>query len=393
MRSSIVRCFVASMWAIFLSAVLFAQDAEQLVDVVATGYGSTVREATKAAFRAAVEQVVGTMVDATTLVENDKLIEDEILSYSAGMIATAKTVGEPKKSADGIYSVKVKAQVKKNRLQEKLRAASAVNITLDGADLFARMTAAKDNLTDAEAMIKAVLAKHKDCVIAEPILGKNGKSSIDIDPKTGEIFVNVRVRVDQVRYTQFVNEVVEKIGSMATRTIKFKPRDYTPGKRFSLGYFGNDRTDRKGGWLIVMKSLKTGSAVALQADKNILNSVFQCLDTGSLAVEATLYDSAGSEISQSQKALCPRRCEEGNMEYLSLFALNITHPKDDSLGFILPFYDADSSLHSGNGWECENGRSVGEFKISLGTFAPEELKSVGPLKIKVGHMKGNQFSE
>ena len=92
MRSSIVRCFVASMWAIFLSAVLFAQDTEQLVDVVATGYGSTVREATKAAFRAAVEQVVGTMVDATTLVENDKLIEDEILSYSAGMIATAKTV-------------------------------------------------------------------------------------------------------------------------------------------------------------------------------------------------------------------------------------------------------------------------------------------------------------
>jgi len=62
-----------------------AKGQEQLVDVVATGYGTTVREATSAALRSAVEQVVGTMIDATTIVENDKIIEDEILSHSAGM--------------------------------------------------------------------------------------------------------------------------------------------------------------------------------------------------------------------------------------------------------------------------------------------------------------------
>jgi hypothetical protein len=331
------------------------------------------------------------MVDATTLVENDKIIENEVLRYSAGMITTAKMVGEPKKVADGMYMVKVKASVKKTRLQEKLRAASAVNVTLDGADLFARMTAAKHNLADAEAMIKAVLAKHKACVIAEPIPGEDGKSPIDIDPKTGEVFVNVRVRIDQAKYTQFVNEVVEKIGPMATRTKKFTIKDYKLGKKFNLGYFWEDGNNR--GWFVVMKSLKTGSAIALQADKNVLNSIFQCLDTGSLAVEATLYDSAGSEITQSHKALCPRRCGKGNAVYLSLFALDINHPKEDSLGFVLPFYYSDGPFSSGCGWECDDGRSVGNFKISLGTFAPEELKSVGPLKIKVGHMKGSQFSE
>ena len=254
------------------------------------------------------------------------------------------------------------------------------------------MTAAKDNLADAEAMIKAVLARHIGCVVAETIPGKNGKSPIDLDPKTGEIFVNVRVRIDQAKYTQFVNEVVEKISPMATRTIKFKPSDYKPGKRFSLGYFWGDHADRKG-WFVVMKSLKTGSAIAIQADKNVLNSIFQCLDTGSLAVEATLFDSAGSEIAQSHIALCPKRCNKGEKSYLSLFALDAGYTKEDSLGFVLPFYDAEWPLHSGCGWECGNGRSAGEFRISLGTFAPEELKSVGPLKIKVGHMKGNQFSE
>lgn len=94
MKIKNIRSFASSLAAAVLLAVPVVQGAEQLVDVVATGYGTTVREATKAAFRSVVEQVVGTMVDATTLVENDKLIEDEILTYSAGMIATSKAIGE-----------------------------------------------------------------------------------------------------------------------------------------------------------------------------------------------------------------------------------------------------------------------------------------------------------
>ena len=111
-----MRLRMTAMWAMILAFLMphlsFAENAGRIVDVVATGYGTTVREATKAALRSAVEAVVGTMVDATTLVENDKLIEDEILTYSAGMIAGVKTIGEPKKSIDGIYTIKVKAQSK-----------------------------------------------------------------------------------------------------------------------------------------------------------------------------------------------------------------------------------------------------------------------------------------
>lgn len=106
---------VAALSALLLPLAIFAQEDNQLVDVVATGHGETVREAQKAAFRAAVEQVVGTMVDATTLVENDELIEDEILTYASGMIEKSITIGEPKKSESGIYTVKVKATVKKGQ--------------------------------------------------------------------------------------------------------------------------------------------------------------------------------------------------------------------------------------------------------------------------------------
>ena len=379
-----MRARMSVMAAALVAAALccegFAEGVDRVVDVVATGYGTTVREATKAAMRSAVEAVVGTMLDATTLVENDKLIEDEILTYSGGMIAGARTIGEPKKSADGIYTVKVKASVKKGVLEEKLRAASAVNVTLDGADLFARMTAAKDNLSDAEAMVKSVLAKHVDCVVAETIPGKNGNSPIDLDPKTGEVFVNVRVRIDQARYTHFANDVVEKIGAMAADKIKIKPDDgYNP--RLTEYSF-----DSKKYQLLVVTSLKTGSAVGFSLEKNILDAVLSCLDTGSIAVDATLFDTQGGEIAAGDLPLCKERC--GNLKYyVSLFSCT-----DDALGVIMPFYNASTTRGFGC-WSTRGCCSTGTFQISLGRFTPEELKSIGKLEIKVGHMKGNRFFE
>ena len=386
MKIKKIRSFASSLAAAVLLSVPIAQGAEQLVDVVATGYGTTVREATKAALRSAVEQVVGTMVDATTLVENDKLIEDEILTYSAGMIATSKVIGEPKKSADGIYTVKVKASVKKSQLQEKLRATSAVNVALDGTDLFARMTAAKDNLADAEAMIKSVLAKHKDCVIAEAVPGKNGKSPIDLDPKTGEVSVNVRVRIDQAKYTQFANEVVEKISPMAIRKIKLSSKGRNGEGYKADGYFWYEY-DYGHYPFLIMTNFRNGAAFAFQLDKNINNSIMSCLDTGSLAVAVTLLDAQGAEMTEVYMALCEGRLKYSY--YMSLFACSETNCR----GFVMPFFAAAPRLRSEL---IDNGNESwcwGVYQVSLGKFSPEELKSFGNIKIKVGHMKDNQFSE
>lgn len=155
-------------------------------------------------------------VDATTIVENDELIEDEILTYSAGMIEQSSLLGEPQKSAGGIYSVKIKATVKKGRIEEKLHAIPAVSVALDGESLFARMASAQDNLADGEAMIQSVLARHAACVVAEAVPGENGHSPLDIDPKTGEVSANIRVRIDMAQYARFVQEVLDKLGPMAT---------------------------------------------------------------------------------------------------------------------------------------------------------------------------------
>lgn len=62
------------------------------VTLITTGTGSTKEEATKNALRDALEQTYGTFVSANTLVINDKLIKDEIVSISSGNIVKYEVV-------------------------------------------------------------------------------------------------------------------------------------------------------------------------------------------------------------------------------------------------------------------------------------------------------------
>ena len=378
--------FVATLLVAYIlsGSSAFAQNEGQLVEVIAVGVGMTQDEAHKAADVAAVRQVVGTMSDAMTLVENDELVEKKILTYSSGLIAESKIIGTPKKSANGLITLKVKATVKKTALRAKLVAAKLVSVAIDGESLWAQAVSAQDNLANAEAMIKDVLAKHTACVVAEPIPGRTGRSPLDYDAKTGEVFANVRVRIDQAKYTQFANEIVERIGPMATKKIKLRStEDYGTYKGdgfFDYNYRYEDYP------FLVMTSLRTGSAIAYQFEKSILNIILSNLDKGPLAVAVLLKDKQGSELSEAYRKL--RTCS--NYYYLTLFACS------DDFGCVMPFYYAELNIVS-SGVQCvgeeRKGRSVGTFRISLGRFSPEELKAVGKLEIKVGHMKDEQFVE
>ena len=63
-----------------LSATAFAKN------VTVTGSGITPSDAENDALRAAVENTVGILVDAQTLVENSMLIEDNIYTQSRGFV-------------------------------------------------------------------------------------------------------------------------------------------------------------------------------------------------------------------------------------------------------------------------------------------------------------------
>lgn len=395
--------FLAAFAALLLPFSSLAQNADQLVEVKASGYGETVREAYKAALRAAVEQVVGTMIDATTLVENDELIENEILTYAPGMVASAKQIGEPKKTEGGIYIAKVLATVKKGQIEQKLRAASTVNVTLDGADLFARMTAAQENLADAEAMIKDVLAKHTACIVAEPVPGNTGKSPLDYDPKSGEVFANVRVRIDQAKYAQFSKDVIEKLSPMSERMVRVMTRGdgRHNWKYVANGYFDYDMPgvhghDYEEHYLTVVEQLRTGAATALWFDQNKMSAILSAMDTGPLALSVAVSDATGIEQARAVVRLgrFSNTMGEDGKDRCAIFATGrskgVIAPIIHSRSSAFNFYSGVSTFNSGDG---DYGWTTKTWRVSLGSFTPDELKTAAKLDIKLGHMKDGQFTE
>ena len=77
-----------------------------LANVMAEGTGTTPDEALKDAFRNAVRQVVGAVVDAETMVKNDELIDDKVLTYSDGFIKTYQEVPGSRKFEGGHHKVR-----------------------------------------------------------------------------------------------------------------------------------------------------------------------------------------------------------------------------------------------------------------------------------------------
>ncbi len=395
-------CFLSVLAALLLPLAAFAAADDSLVEVFATGVGTTQEAAMKAANKAAVEQVVGTMVDATTLVENDELVEDRILTYSAALIADSKIVGTPK-SADGLITVKVKATVKKTALREKLVAEKLVSVELDGESLWAQMVSAQDNLADAEAMIKDILAKHLTCVIAEPVPGKTGKSPLDLDPKIGEVFANVRVRVDMAKYAQFAKEVLDKLGPMATKKQKIVSKGWhkTDWKYAGDGWIDFDIPDlnrssdkKERNFLLVMENLRSGSATVLWFDDNKMEAVRNGLDSGIITVKAVLLDKSGMTAAE-----CFVPVSSGNPGWNGPVPSILCGGERYLSGAIVPFFGGEG-LNFYGGVSHENKSSDNcqpktdqTFHIPLGTFTADELKAAGKLEIKVGHMKDGQFVE
>ena len=87
---------------------------DRLMDVVATGIGVDADKATQAAFSQAIEQVVGVLVDAETLVKNDQIVRDQVLTFSRGFIQKFQVVRQWQEG--GLHYARIKASVETGRL-------------------------------------------------------------------------------------------------------------------------------------------------------------------------------------------------------------------------------------------------------------------------------------
>lgn len=173
-----------------LSSLASAQEA-QTETVTAEGVGKTEASAKKAAFKEAIQKVVGVLVDSSTQVKNEEIIKDEVLEYSGGFVSKSETLSS-KKDDEGLFRVKVKCVVEKAQVKKKLESLSVISVKVDGSNLALKESSQADLRKNAASFISKAMIERKTCFKVEfPKTLEGIKKS-----ESGEITFPVRVSQD-----------------------------------------------------------------------------------------------------------------------------------------------------------------------------------------------------
>jgi hypothetical protein len=184
-RSLALACMV---WG--LSGLARAQEA-QTETVTAEGVGKTEAFAKKAAFKEAIQKVVGVLVDSSTQVKNEEIIKDEVLEYSGGFVSKSETLSS-KKDDEGLFRVKVKCVVEKAQVKKKLESLSVITVKVDGSNLAIKESSQAELRKNSASFISKAMIERKTCFKVEfPKTLEGIKKS-----ESGEITFPVRVSQD-----------------------------------------------------------------------------------------------------------------------------------------------------------------------------------------------------
>ena len=168
-------------------------------ELQATGAGATEDEAFKQAVVDAVRQVVGTLVSAENVINNDRVIKDEVLTLSDGFVE--KVLSQDKaKLDDGTWQVKLKCIVRKGQLFGKLQKANVPTIKFDGVSMFADVISQSHFRGDANKMLaKAV----REFFRGYPSIYKyecEKPELVHAGDQTTTVKIKYRRKVDEERY-------------------------------------------------------------------------------------------------------------------------------------------------------------------------------------------------
>ncbi len=136
-------------------------------EIIATGYGTTQQQALDNAFKSAIEQYVGVLVDAETMMKNGKLIKDKILTASNGFIKNYKELSVD--NSDGLIEVKINALVKSQKIFNKIKSLNIATISInDTQDIHKRITTKIKN-KQAEKTTKIKAKKDAEKILKKAI--------------------------------------------------------------------------------------------------------------------------------------------------------------------------------------------------------------------------------
>lgn len=213
MRTALVALFFSliTAWPGSVTAAETAASGDFRV-VTATGVGRDPKEALNSAFSAAVEQVVGTLVDAQTLVRQGDQVEQRILTASNGFIESYDKVREYQEG--GLFRCKIKARVHFQKLKQGLESAGVSMLQVRGTDLAAEY---KTRKASAAGLAELIFNQEEEIRKSVLRLEATGKPVPSTGSRPGLVKLTLPVRLwfDQEAYKRGFDKLVgmlEKAG-------------------------------------------------------------------------------------------------------------------------------------------------------------------------------------
>jgi hypothetical protein len=208
---AIFRIFSPLVFVLPLSAQDPAQENDSQV-VVSEGVGASPEEALRDAFRNAVRQVVGAVVDAETQVKNDELINDKVLTFSDGFIKKYDEIDGSKTQIAGLHRIRIKANVEKKSLLAKLRSSNVVMKSVDGIGLFAQTVTKLDSEKEAIAILEKQFKGFPQSCLSASVVGEPKVIEKDSENATIEIMVQLEPDLTAFRdFSRNLRSVLDKM--------------------------------------------------------------------------------------------------------------------------------------------------------------------------------------
>ena len=212
------------------SAEVKAATSQKKITVVGLGVSHDAAE--KQAITDAVRQAVGAYIDSDTLVQNEEVVRDRILSVSNGFVKEYKPTASARKRDDGLYEITIIATIESNQVVQALKEINLISSEIAGQNLWAEASTKLKNSNDSLEFLNEKLPDFIKSLIKLDLLDESGKITKSINP------VIQTQNGDQVTATWFVKLSVDQktyFKSFAPILVKCMQNiTGKPGKKFQL---------------------------------------------------------------------------------------------------------------------------------------------------------------
>ena len=172
-----------------------SQQPVETTTVDVQGMGINAEAAETNALYSAVKQAVGTYLDEETMIKNDAIVREKLLSVAKGFVESYKVVELAKQRVDGsgLWDIKIKAVVRKSEVGAALRLNGVMQVSADGRSGWAQEVTKMKNRDDAMALLQKFIPLYCKNIACGRIIQSGQEVKTTEDVKTGKMLTQVQI--------------------------------------------------------------------------------------------------------------------------------------------------------------------------------------------------------